>query len=308
MHTWFTSMAAGLAAALVLGWVTPASAAEDVGTQIALAAEADAAGYIAVRDLLIEQGEEALPGLRSVAEAGSWRESAAARACIGWIEQGDDYRAFGAAMPRPTASGLLRYGPPQLPRDADLVPLLVERMLWTEGDEELRTAAVDLLQRERDGRATAPLAWALRTDPSERVRQAASQALERSDDPAATRALRDALPTLESGALREAVAGALGWRKDATAVPALVALLAGDEDDGCRARAAQSLGWIGDERALSTLTTALGSDPAAGVRQHAALALGRLGSDEARAALEQAVDTDADSEVVRLATHALGRL
>ncbi|MDP7113462.1 MAG: HEAT repeat domain-containing protein [Myxococcota bacterium] len=295
--------------ALVLCTSMAAQAADaDVASRITAAAAGDGAGYLLERDALVADGADVLPALTAVAENAAWREAAAAGAVIGWIEQAEAYASFQDQTPRATASGHLRYGPPHEPRGADLVPLLVEQLLWAEADAGRRTAAADLLQRKRDARATLPLAWTLREDPSDTVRQAAAQALERAEDPAATGVLIEALPVIESGAVREAVASALSWRKDAEAVPALVALLTGDEHDGCRATAAQGLGWIGDTRALATLQTALGSDPTAEVRQHAALALGRLGGDEAREALEGAIETDADAEVVRLATHALGRL
>lgn len=307
MHGWKIDL--WMACALALCWSMAAQAADgDMVARIAAAAADDGAGYVAQRDALVADGAELLPALGEVAEQGAWRDAAAASAVIGWIEQGEAYATFQGQAPRPTASGHLRYGPPHEPPGTDLVPLLVEQLVWTEDDDGRRTAAVDLLQRKRDARATRPLAWALVEDPSDTVRRAAAQALERSEDPAATGALIAALPTLTSGDVRQAVVAALAWRKDAASVPALTRVLTSDDHDGCRANAAQALGWIGEESALTTLASALASDPSAEVRSHAALALGRLGGSEARAALELAVEADADAEVVRLATHALERL
>jgi HEAT repeat protein len=307
MRGWKTNLWTTLALTLCTSMAAQAADA-DVAARISAAAAGDGASYLLERDALVADGADVLPALTAVAENGAWREAAAAGAVIGWIEQADAYASFQDQTPRATASGHLRYGPPHEPRGADLVPLLVEQLLWTEADAGRRMAAADLLQRKRDARATLPLAWALREDPSDTVRQAAAQALERADDPAATGVLVEALPVIEAGTVREAVASALAWRKDAAAVPALVALLVTDEDDGCRSTAAQGLGWIGDQRALDAVLVALGTDPVPEVRQHAALALGRLGGAEARAALEEAIEADTDAEVVRLATHALERL
>lgn len=307
MHGWKIDL--WTACALALCWSMAAQAADgDVVARIAAAAADDGAGYVAHRDMLVADGAELLPALSEVADHGAWRDAAAASAVIGWLEQGETYATFQAQTPRSTASGHLRYGPPHEPPGADLVPLLVEQLLWTEANEGRRTAAVDLLLRKRDARATQPLAWALVEDPSDKVRQAAAQALERSDDPGATAALVAALPAVSNGAVREFVVAALAWRKDAATVPALLGVLASDDHDGCRANAAQALGWIGEPSALDSLADALASDPAAQVRQHAALALGRLGGAEAQAALELAIEADADPEVVRLATHALEKL
>ena len=316
MHGKTTTIAVACGLALALGAAASAGLADrsddtaDVADLLARAAHDEAAGYTATRDALVARGAEVLPALHAIAgNSGSWREAAAASACAGWIEFGEAYEAFASVSPRATASGMLRYGRPDMPREAtvDLAPLLVERLVWTESDESLRTAAVDLLQRERDPRATRPLAWALLADPSPTVRRATVDALERATDPTATAALLDALAELDDDSLREAVAGALGGRKDVAAVPALRALLGESQHDATRARAAQSLGWIGDAAALPELTNALDGDPAAEVRQHAALALGRLGDDDARAALGRAIAGDPDAEVVRLANHALER-
>ncbi len=297
------------ACALALCWSTAALAAGgDVAERIAALAAEDGAGYVSGRDVLVAEGAALLPELSRVAEQAGWRDAAAAAAVAGWLEQGEAYASFQAQTPRPTASGHLRYGPMHEPANADLVPLLVEQLLWTVADEGQRSAAVDLLQRKRDARSTQPLAWALVEDPSALVRRAAAQALERSDDPAATAALIAALPAVADGAVRETLVGALAWRRDAASVPALLGVLTTDDHDGCRASAAQALGWIGDTAALDALVDALSSDASPQVRQHAALALGRLGGADARAALEEAVEADADTEVVRLATHALERL
>jgi len=271
-----------------------------------MAASTEGGAYTSLRNQLIDGA--ALPELEALARDGEdWRIRAAAGAAVGWITCGDLYTAFAATPPVPNAAGIASYRP-EPNHDERLVPLLVEVVVWTGTDDVARTAAVGLLQRLRDARATEALAWALLQDEAHGVRMSAADALARVEDPAATGRLIDALDELTDTELKAAVVGAIGWRKDAAAAPVLVETLADDACAPCRAGAAQALGWLKDPAAAATLADALQSDPDAEVRGAAALALGRIGGGEARAALEAAAASDPDPEVARSASSALDRL
>lgn len=269
----------------------------------------DAATYTATRNGLVARGPAALAELEPLAEQGtSWRERAAASACIGWIQHGPQYEAFVAVQPMPTARGGLRYRGDTVDREALYTPLLVELAVWTEPAADRRAAAVEMLQNIRDPRATEALGWVLLNDESLDVRFTAADVLARATDPAATDQLAAALRDAEDPRVRAAAAGSIGWRKDPAAVGVLLDALAHDDSGECRAAAAQSLGWLEDPSSALALTVALSSDPDALVRRKAALALGKTGGAGAIAALQAAIESDTDSEVVRLATHSLGKL
>jgi hypothetical protein len=269
----------------------------------------DAAAYTTTRNGLVARGPAALAELEPLAEQGaSWRERAAASACIGWIEHGEQYEAFLAVPPMPTARGGLRYRGDTVARDALYTPLLIELAVWTEPAADRRAAAVEMLQNIRDTRATEALGWVLLNDESLDVRYTAADVLARTDDPAATGQLAAALRDADDPQVRVAAAGSLGWRKDPAAAGVLLDALTHDESGECRAAAAQSLGWLRDPSTALALSVALSSDPDALVRRKAAMALGKVGGDSALQALQAAIESDPDSEVVRLATHSLGRL
>lgn len=287
----------------------PAVAAErSVDARVAALAEiADGGLYVQERTPLLAMGDAALADLERIAadpESG-WRVRAAAAACRGWIADRERYEAFSAAEPAMTRAGLPRYrkGDPEVGRD--LLPLLVEMLVWTEQDPMRKLAVVDLLKRIGDSASVDALGWALGHDGSLAVRRATVEALERASDPRATGLLLDALQGDGISEIRAAAAAALGWRKDPAALPALLRTLTRDEDVNCRARSAQSIGWIGDPAADLSLVLALESDPNPRVRSQAALALGRLGGERAREALFRAATADPDPEVVRHAKSAI---
>jgi len=274
-----------------------------------MAAVDDAAAYTAARNGLVARGPAALAELEPLAEQGaSWRERAAASACVGWIQHGEQYEAFLAVQPMPTARGHLRYRGDTADRDPMYTPLLVELAVWTEPTAERRAAVVEMLQNIRDPRATEALGWVLLADESVDVRLTAADVLARADDPAATDQLAVALRDADDATVRTAAAGSIGWRKDPAAAGVLLDALTHDEDGGVRAAAAQSLGWLHDPSTAIALSVALSTDPDSQVRRKAALALGKVGGEEAIQALLAAIESDPDSEVVRLATHSLGRL
>lgn len=289
--------------------VLPATAvAEPVDARVAALAEiADGGLYVQERAHLLAMGDTALVDLERIAADPDigWRARAAAAACRGWIAEPARYEAFFAAEPAMTRAGLPQYrkGEPEV--DRDLLPLLVEMLVWTEQDPMKKLAVVDLLKRMKDPATVDALGWALGHDGSLAVRRAAVEGLERATDPRATGLLLDTLQGDGISEIRAAAAAALGWRKDPAALPALLRTLARDEDVNCRARSAQSIGWIGDPAADLSLVLALQSDPSPRVRVQAALALGRLGGDRAREALYQAAQADPDPEVVR---HAKGAI
>ncbi len=269
----------------------------------------DVATYTTTRDGVVARGPAAVTELKSLAERGdSWRERAAAMACIGWIEHRTTYEAFLAVEPMPTARGGLRYRGDTVDRDSVYTPLLIERAVWTEPAADRRAAAVEMLHNIRDPRATEALGWVMLHDESIDVQFTAGDVLAAATDPAATAQLVTALRDAEDPQVRAAAAGSVGERKDPTAAPALLEALQGDEDGAVRAVSAQALGWLHDPSASAALSAALTTDPDPQVRRKAAMALGKTGGEEAVAALEACIESDADSEVVRLATHALGRL
>ena len=285
---------------------------EAVSVQQAVAEMAvvvDDAAYTASRNAVVARGPVALADLEPLAEHGpTWRERAAAAACVGWIQHGEQYEAFLAVQPMPTARGHLRYRGDTVDRDPMYTPLLVELAVWTESTADRRAAAVEMLQNIRDPRATEALGWVLLNDESTDVRLTAADVLARATDPAATDQLAAALRDADDAQVRTAAAGSIGWRKDPAAAGVLLDALTHDEDPGCRAAAAQSLGWLRDPASALALIMALTDDPDSQVRRQAALALGKVGGDDAVQALQQAIESDPDAEVVRLATHALGRL
>jgi HEAT repeat protein len=274
-----------------------------------MAAVDDVTTYTATRNGLVARGPAVLAELEPLADQGaSWRERAAASACIGWIEHGAQYEAFLAVSPMPTARGGLRYRGDTADRDALYTPLLVELAVWTEPAADRRAAAVEMLQNIRDPRATEALGWVLLNDESLDVQFTAADVLARADDPAATDQLAAALRDAADARVRAAAAGSIGWRKDPAASGVLLDALAHDEAGECRAAAAQSLGWLRDPSTALALSVALAGDPDSMVRRKAAMALGKVGGDEAVQALQAAIESDTDAEVVRLATHSLGRL
>ena len=269
----------------------------------------DATTYTASRNAVVARGPAALAALTPIAEnAASWRERAAASACVGWIQHAQQYEAFLAVQPMPTARGHLRYRGDLVDRDPMYTPLLVEMAVWTEASADRRVAAVEMLQAIRDPRATEALGWVLLNDESNEVRLTAADVLARATDPAATDQLAAALRDAADPQVRTAAAGSIGWRKDLAAAPVLLDALAHDEDAGCRAAAAQSIGWLHDPATTMALSMALSADAAPEVRRQAALALGKVGGDDAAQALQQAIESDVDPEVVRLATYALEKL
>ncbi len=299
--------ALALVAALAL-LPAPARADEALRTAVvALAAERGPA-YVAARDEIVAQGEAALPELDRLAAGEDWRVAAAARACAGWIRNGETYRLFVDDAPVVTAAGTMRYTRGPVPYDDVLVPLLVERLLWTEEDGIRRVAVAELLRRLRAQSATPALGWVLQHDEDLGVRRGAAEALERAPDDEAGEILIRALRTEGDPSVRVATAAALGARKDPGAVGVLLETLAYDSAGECRAQAAQSLGWICDQEALSGLLRALFQDADPGVRGAAALALGKLGGEHAEEALEKARKKDRDPEVRRLASVALERI
>ncbi len=308
----WTTVLTWTAATLALA-SAPVRAAEPPAAPALLAAVTamtvhDGDGYAARRDAVVALGSDAVPGLRALsASTASWRVAAAADAAAGWIEHGELYARFEATDPRPTRGMTLSYVA-FADDSATLVPLLVERLTWTEADPGRRMAIIDLLRRAGDARATAALGHALLRDDVQGVRAAAAAALERADDPEATALLVQSLASEPEVLVRRSVAGSLGWRRDAAATPALVDVLRADDDGTCRAAAAQALGWIADPEATAPLIAALRDDEDPRVRGRAALALGTLGGDEAAAALERAATDDPDGEVVRLVGVALSRL
>jgi HEAT repeat protein len=287
------------------------AAAQTIDVRVANLAEiVDRGLYLQERDQLLALGDAALADLDRIVsdELAPWRVRAAAAASRGWIEDHETFAAFASADPGVTRAGLPRYhkGDPEV--DQALAPLLIEMLLWTEGDPQRRLAVVDLLKRLKAPRTVDALGWTVRRDGSLAVRRAAVEALARADDPRATGMLADTLGGDEISEIRAAAAAALGWRKDPLALPELLRTLARDPDATCRARAAQSAGWLGDPAADISLTVALDTDPSPQVRSQAALALGRLGGDRARDALYRAATTDPDPEVIRLAKGALEAL
>lgn len=274
-----------------------------------MAAVDDASAYTASRNGVVARGPAVVSELEPLAEQGaSWRERAAASACIGWIQHGEQYEAFLAVDPIPTARGGLRYRGASVDRDPLYTPLLVELAVWTEPAADRRAAAVEMLQNIRDPRATEALGWVLLHDASLDVQFTAADVLARATDPAATDQLAAALRDAEDPQVRVAAAGSIGWRKDPAAVGVLLDALAHDTSSETRAAAAQSLGWLEDPSSVLALSIALNGDPDALVRRKAALALGKVGGDEAIQALQAAIESDVDAEVVRLATHSLDKL
>lgn len=292
-----------LTAAATGGLVGPGDVQQTVTS---MAAATDAVAYTSLRNQLLDGASSSELEILAT-DGGDWRVRAAADAAAGWLAHGDLYTAFVATPPVPNAAGIPSYRP-QATHDDRLTPLLVEMVVWTETDDDRRTAAVGLLQRLRDARASEALAWALVHDDARGVGMSAADALARTDDPAATGLLVGALSDVADPELRAAVVGAIGWRKDASAAPSLTEVLAGDECAPCRALAARSLGWLRDPSSTGLLVTALQSDSDAEVRGAAALALGKIGGAAARAALEVASSADPDPEVVRLSAAALDRL
>ncbi len=274
-----------------------------------MAAVDDAAAYTTTRDGLVARGPAALADLELLAEgAATWRERAAASACIGWIQHAEQYEAFLAVQPAPTARGHLRYRNDTVDRDPVFTPLLVERAVWTEPAADRRLAVVEMLQTIRDPRATEALGWVLLNDESMDVQFMVADVLAAADDPAATVQLTAALRDAADPRVRAAAAGSVGERKDPTAAPALFEALSADEDGSVRATAAQALGWLHDPSTAGALGVALATDPDSQVRRKAAMALGKAGGAEAVQALQAAIEADPDAEVVRLATHSLNRL
>lgn len=276
---------------------------------VQMASVDDGATYTTTRDGLVARGPAALADLELLAEgAATWRERAAASACVGWIQHAERYEAFLAVQPAPTARGHLRYRNDTVDRDAAFTPLLVELAVWTEPAADRRFAAVEMLQSIRDPRATEALGWVVLNDESLDVRLMAADVLAATDDPAATAQLTAALRDAADPLVRAAAAGSVGERKDPTAAPALLDALATDEDGAVRATAAQALGWLHDPSTSGALGVALATDPDSQVRRKAAMALGKSGGEDAVVALQAAIASDLDSEVVRLATHTLNRL
>lgn len=289
-------------------WIAAPALAGPVDERVAALAEiADGGLYVQEREPLLAMGEAALPDLERIAgdPETDWRVRAAAAAARGWIAEGERFEAFAAAEPGMTRAGLPRYAKGEPEVGLDLLPLLVEMLVWTEQDPLRKLAVVDLLRRLGDPSTVDALGWALAHDGSLAVRRACVEALERAKDPRATGLLLDALQGDGLAEIRAAAAAALGWRKDPAALPALLRALAGEEDENCRSRAAQSIGWIGDPAGDLSLVMALRSDPSPRVRTQAALALGRLGGERAREALYEAATSDPDPEVVR---HAKGAI
>lgn len=294
--------------AVILLSLPTARADEALDAAVASMAAESGPAYVAARDDIVALGEAILPELDRLVTGDDWRVGAAARACAGWISNGETYQLFLDDAPVVTAAGSLRYTRGPVPYDLTLGPLLVEMLLWTEPDGINRVAVAELLRRVRDPGATAALGWVLGHDEDLGVRRAAAAALERSPDPAVTKVLTAAVRVEGDVSVRKSIAAALGGRKDVLAVPVLLELLAYDTDGGCRGQAAQSLGWIRDLDALDGLVRALYRDDDPEVRGRAALALGKLGGDRAEAALKKAAKKDADDEVRRLAGMALERL
>jgi len=306
-QTMTAMLAALLLAAMALApWAATADEALDTAV-VSLAAQSGPL-YLAARDDIVAQGEAILPDLDQLATGDDWRAAAAARACAGWIRDGETYQNFLDYAPMVTAAGSMRYTRGPVPYDLTLAPLLVEMLLWTEPDGIKRVAVADLLRRIRYLDATAALGWVLGHDEDLGVRRAVAAVLERTPDPAVTNILIAAIRVEGDAGVRQSIGAALGGRKDALAVPVLLELLAYDTDGGCRGQAAQSLGWIRDPDALDGLVRAVFFDADAEVRGRAALALGKLGGNRAEAALKKVAKKDADEEVRRLATVALERL
>ena len=299
-------LAASLLATTAAASDAPGGPSELRQTVASMAAASDAVAYTALRNQLLDGASSGELEILAT-EGDDWRVRAAAGAAAGWIAEGDLYTAFAATQPVPNAAGIASFRP-QTHHDDRLTPLLVEMVVWTATDVDRRTAAVGLLQRLRDARATEALAWALVHDGARSVQMLAADALARADDPAATDLLVESLSVTTDTELRAAVVGAIGWRKDPAAAPVLTEVLAGDECAPCRARAARSLGWLKDTASTGLLVTALQSDVDAEVRGAAALALGKIGGAAARTALEIASTADPDPEVVRLSKAALDRL
>lgn len=300
-----------IAGSLVLLLAGPARAQTDdtaLGQQMAKLAVLDGGDYVAARNVVTALGTDALPSLQALADGtADWRVAAAADACVGWIVHGDTYRAFEAIGTGITRANTVQYRKGDVAWDETLSPLLVEKLLWTEDDANVRGAAVDLLKRIHDPRSARPLAWALNHDADPMVQIMAAGALQRNDGAGAHDGLALALRESNDPGVRAAAAMALGWRKDAVGTPVLLDALAHDKAVDVRAASAKALGWIGEASADIALETALLGDPESAVRGQAASALGRLGTERARAALDHAASHDADSEVVRLSTAALAK-
>lgn len=306
---WIGLAILALAALGATAGTTPNKAAETaLNGQLAALTELHGAEYTAARNVLVAEGDAALPGLRTLAEHDDAMIATAAMVCAGWIEHGDRYETFLAEPTMRTAAGTLRFVGPGMSSDTTLTPLMVEMVLFSDDEELRRVAAVDLLERLRDPRALPALAHALQSDPSPVVRMTVANAMQREPDAGATALLLDALASEADADVRAEIVTALGWRKDAAAVPALLDVLAQEKDSDCRGNAAQALGWIRDTAATTALVGVLASDSDASVRGKAALALSKIGGAGARAALEQAAAGDADPEVVRLAGVALNRI
>ncbi len=297
------------AACMALLLAVPAAAQSDdtvLGQQVAKLAVLDGGDYLAARDVITALGTDALPSLQTLADGtADWRVAAAADACAGWITHGETYRAFEATGTGITRANTVQYRKGDVAWDETLSPLLVEKVLWTEGDANLRGAAVDLLGRIRDPRSAQPLAWALNHDADPMVQIMAADALQRNDGAGAHDGLALALRESDDPGVRAAAAMALGWRKDAVGTSVLLDALGHDKAVDVRAASAKALGWIGEASADIALETALMNDPEPAVRGQAASALGRLGTERARAALNHAANHDADTEVVRKANVAL---
>jgi len=183
---------------------------------------------------------------------------------------------------------------------ADAEPALIGAL--SAPNDELKTAACELLGEVGTPASVPRLIELLETDASPVV-AAAAAALSARGDPKAVPALVGVLRR-HGGPARSAAVDALGAIGD-DALPALIEMLASKQEAECMA-AAQALGRIGSPKAVEALSRAA-QGKAWKVRARAIEALGVIGDASALPVLEQALG-DSDWTVRCMAAKALANL
>jgi hypothetical protein len=210
------------------------------------------------------------------------------------------YNAVRTLEPRITRARTLRFSGADLLTRPDAAPLLIDRLIHGQDDDDVRAALVEAI-----GGTGAPFGPAivelLERERDTGVRRVMVSVLRYADSASAQRGLALGLSDSEASVRIDAVY-ALARRNDAAMLSDALLVAATDPDDGVRQAAAQTLGAMGVDEAKDTLVGLL-SDANPEVRYISLRALERIDAGYvATLPKAKSLRDDADPRVAKLAT------
>lgn len=237
-------------------------------------------------------------GVQTLSQSADWRVRQQAAVIAAWQDNPDLAALAWTMQPRTTRAGHPRFHDPTL-RDSGMAPVVLERLLVANEDENTRMALVDLLPRV-GGPWAEELAAAYGDESQDGVRMLMVETARRAPSDAAVQLVllgaNDPATMVRSAAMRVAVSVEDGRPFSAVLLDGLL-----DGEPEVRAYAARGVGWMALDAALPTLHTLL-TDSDADVRLQSLRAIHTIAPSSISSDVLDAMMLDADSRVVRQAT------